>query len=304
MGRKHRLRGVGIVDLDELKNDVDLRAIVGSGYHRCPWRKERTPSLYVYEDHVHCFGCGRTADGLDFLQAYLKISFYAAARLMNQFRGTRVPEEDKPLEPLPWENVSAPVAALWSDRGQEARDWLAARGIQEIIARAVYLGWDGRAITIPYIKDHQVYNIKRRILDDYRMDQEPKYRGLPRRGFPGLYPQDYLDQNGRGGPLLVLTEGEFDALVFLQEGIPSLSLPSGVNSAPRYAEYLQQFELVLIAFDQDVAGQRAADALERKKDTLGINLQVLRWPPEWGKDVSDARDILLPRLQHVIETTL
>ena len=31
-----------------------------NGMCRCPFHDDRTPSMKLYEDHYHCFGCGDT----------------------------------------------------------------------------------------------------------------------------------------------------------------------------------------------------------------------------------------------------
>ena len=33
----------------------------------CPFHGEKTPSFYVYDDHFHCFGCGKHGDIIEFL---------------------------------------------------------------------------------------------------------------------------------------------------------------------------------------------------------------------------------------------
>ena len=33
-----------------------------SGFTSCLFHNERTPSLKLYDDHFHCFGCGKSGD--------------------------------------------------------------------------------------------------------------------------------------------------------------------------------------------------------------------------------------------------
>ena len=38
---------------------------VKHGFMRCPFHADRTPSLKLYGDHFHCFGCGEHGDVID-----------------------------------------------------------------------------------------------------------------------------------------------------------------------------------------------------------------------------------------------
>ena len=49
----------------------------------CPFHNDRHPSLYVADDHYHCFGCGEHGDVID-LDVY-KRQMYGRARESTQF---------------------------------------------------------------------------------------------------------------------------------------------------------------------------------------------------------------------------
>lgn len=58
-----------------------------SGMCRCPFHDDRTPSMKLYEDHYHCFGCGATGDVVDLVSRYFGIGPYEAAKkLASDFR--------------------------------------------------------------------------------------------------------------------------------------------------------------------------------------------------------------------------
>ena len=50
---------------------VSLRSLIGKrlidGKLCCPFHDDRTPSLAIYDDHFHCFGCGAHGDHVDWL---------------------------------------------------------------------------------------------------------------------------------------------------------------------------------------------------------------------------------------------
>ncbi len=69
-----------------------------------------------------------------------------------------------------------------------------------------------------------------------------------------------------GGKMLVITEGELDCLsvsqYVFQNRFPVVSIPSGVQSAPKYVaaniEWLELFDHVIFCFDNDSQGKEAA----------------------------------------------
>lgn len=45
----------------------------------CPFHNDRHPSLYVADDHYHCFGCGEHGDVIDFAANFFALPLYEAA---------------------------------------------------------------------------------------------------------------------------------------------------------------------------------------------------------------------------------
>ena len=72
-----------------------------------------------------------------------------------------------------------------------------------------------------------------------------------------------------GGKRLVITEGEIDAMTVFQvnNGWPVVSLPNGVQSAERSVkdnlEFISSYKEVILMFDMDDAGQKAAKKVAR-----------------------------------------
>ena len=46
----------------------------------CPFHNDRHPSLYVADDHYHCFGCGEHGDVIDFAANFFALPLYEAAQ--------------------------------------------------------------------------------------------------------------------------------------------------------------------------------------------------------------------------------
>ena len=52
----------------------------------CPFHSDRHPSLYVVDDHYHCFACGAHGDVIDFAANFFDLPLYEAAqRLASDF---------------------------------------------------------------------------------------------------------------------------------------------------------------------------------------------------------------------------
>ncbi len=71
-----------------------------NGMTCCPFHNDRHPSLYVSDDHYHCFACGEHGDVIDLTAKLFDIRLYDAARkLVSDFHLA----PDKPLpEAIRW----------------------------------------------------------------------------------------------------------------------------------------------------------------------------------------------------------
>ena len=71
-----------------LREAAELYGIDVNRYSKalCPFHNDRHPSLYVTDDHYHCFACGAHGDVIDFVGKLFQLSPYDAARkLMADF---------------------------------------------------------------------------------------------------------------------------------------------------------------------------------------------------------------------------
>lgn len=74
-----------IKSLVTLQQVLDLYGIeVIHGYIKCPFHKEKTPSMIVHKDRVHCFGCGITLDVIDFVSKYNEVSISKAIDILDK----------------------------------------------------------------------------------------------------------------------------------------------------------------------------------------------------------------------------
>jgi hypothetical protein len=78
--------------LDERIKRIPLAELIGeplsSRKISCPFHEEdNTPSLHVYDDHFHCFGCGAHGDHFTWLRDVERLSYEAALELLLGWHG-------------------------------------------------------------------------------------------------------------------------------------------------------------------------------------------------------------------------
>ena len=281
----------------------------------CPFHGDRNPSLSVVPgaSHYHCFGCGAHGDAIDFVrQINSGLPFREAVKLieggdpMSPAHGRHQPQATPPRplieRPEGWQEFVRNIVAtaeriLWSDRGMEAREYLAGRGLTETTIREARLGfwpvekwfagifadrriWVPCGIFIPGFDgpDVAIVNVR-------RLEGDPKYVAIrgSRRG--GLY-------SGRQGIFigkpLVIVEGEFDALLLGQALGDSATVVTlgGAGNKPssRILNAMLAASPWIVAVDNDQAGVKAADSWMPRSDRC---VRVVP-PAGMGKDWSEA----------------
>ncbi len=133
---------------------VELRKAGTSFSGSCPFHADRTPSFRVYPDskRFKCFGCGARGDVFEFLRRFDGKDFRTAVQELAAAAGIAFPVQERSGQgtaPDPGRGRAERACAaalehwtqrLWSDCGNEARRFLATRGIEEATAREFRLG--------------------------------------------------------------------------------------------------------------------------------------------------------------------
>ena len=84
------------VAMEDAANRYLPGAALRGGKMGCPFHNERTPSLRLYRDHFHCFGCGAHGDVLDFVGRVLDVKAMDAVARINADFGLGLPVDRKP----------------------------------------------------------------------------------------------------------------------------------------------------------------------------------------------------------------
>ncbi len=288
---------------DELKARVDLRALVAPEKPIrgdrpvkvwCLWHEEhKAPSLAVWADRMHCFGCGRSMDLIDFVMWREGIDDYhqALAVVAEKYVGS------VPLPPPKRERVvhapsplSADIAEYYHCRLGKRREWFRQRGLLDETIDREKLGYERQAFTIPvWSADGKLLTIRYRRDDEAlgeNAETRSKYWGIQGRNGPLLYNASALDMVSDAG-FVVICEGELDALRLVQEGIPAISSTGGAatfDSDMARQVKLAEPPVVYVAYDQDLAGRLNGVRVAR---LFGLRGRVVRWDESLGKDVTD-----------------
>lgn len=247
-----------------------------------------------------CSAGERWEDGIAYLRRRDGLSFREACEAMGRYE--LATSSGRPSRPLPpprpepsaaWRTAATHahegcVTALWSPLGARARAWLHRRGLSEATLRDWRLGysvgqqmeglWIPRGIVLPWFAAGKLWQLK--IRRPVTGTDQPKYAAV-RGGSPHLFGTDALASRD----ILVLAEGEFDALLLWQEAcdqvdVATLGSCSGTPSEDVLWRLIR-YRRVLLAYDMDAAGEGGASRL------LSLSSRLRRIHLPHGEDVTD-----------------
>jgi DNA primase len=263
---------------------------------RCPAHKERSASLAVYPDHVHCFGCGFHSVGVDALALLLKTDNETAAAQWSKYTSEAIDSyreratEHAKSSPLPIKHAELFCNQLFG-RFHQRLEWLTARGLTLETIGDNLIGHNGEQFTIPIFDDNG--NL---ISFRYRADplycrpefvRQHKYVGMAGRNGRYLYPAPDVMADMRDWS--VLCEGEFDTLLARQDGLPAATLTNGAGQMKRLPAMLpSHIKTAYVAADIDEAGLIARDETITAALDLGLTTYTVEFS-DTAKDYTDAR---------------
>jgi DNA primase len=280
---------------EALREEVPIGRLIESNGHRktlCVNHSEKTPSMHVYEDHVHCFGCGFHGDVVDVWGAQKGIDrpFEAALDLARAFN-VRLPEMSEETRRKAQERREkeaddlrlALVCHDALDKHPHVRDWWEARGFGADLRERFLLGANegGTAAVIPFWHRGRVMGLVRR-----QLEREPKYILPKAEEFPEGYRPLFIPAPIKGE--VSLAEGYIDALAVAASGRSSIAIGgTDISDAQReeLRKVLSDDATIYILPDDDESGREAARVWGRQ-----FFPQARVCPPsygEGGKDIAD-----------------
>lgn len=154
------------------------------------------------------------------------------------------------------------------------------RGISETAIKKHKIGFDGERILVPILKDGQPINFRRFRRPGQGGDKVLNMKG---HGAAAIFPEEVLKENIE----ILLCEGEWDALVAIDNGFNAVTLTGGAGTFPTdLAEYFLGKD-VIIAYDCDAAGRKGAKEAAAKLARKAKRVRILDLELSNGQDISD-----------------
>lgn len=259
----------------------------------CPWHEDTgRPNLHVYPDGAKCFRCGVYKAPFQFLG-------YLNGLDLKRDRDRLQALADELMQSGPVQSARDAGQALdlstladrvrtWQEHAQlgppdcKRNYYTTDRMLTASTVTTARLGYTGRAYTIPLTGWGGTLIGAKFRRDDAIPDQEgtPRYWNYPGTRASVYYPP-ILDWSAFDGKPAVLVEGEFDALLLAQHGVPAITPTNGVGSvAGQMVELLKRHKAIVVAVDMDEAGGVA-------RTKLYVGCVQFTWPERDGKDPTD-----------------
>ena len=290
---------------DVLRDEVPLDRIIAMNGHRnilCIAHDEKTPSMQVYDDHVHCFGCGFHGDVVDVWsrQRGIERPIEAALDLAREFnlRLPEMSEEGRRKAEERREMLSDNVRLAKTCRGaleknQAVREWWEGRGFAPGLRDRFLLGAnkDGTEAMIPFWSRGHVVGLIRR-----KLEGDPKYILPKAEEFLGGHRPLFIP--GPLGPEIFLVEGYIDALAVAATGRGAVAV-GGTNASEEQITELRRVvsaeTRVFILPDRDDQGEAAAKTWAR---TLYPAARIC--PADYGEGRKDVADLFAEKTREEV----
>ena len=244
------------IDSEAVKNKIALDLGLKFKNNKCLCFKhsESNPSMSYdsKKKKFKCFSCGASYDIFNHYQEYYNKSFIEAVKAIVSDFGLNIDinindsERKAKKEPTRHENYNNKVLSYCNKRSisKETLDYV---GIKE----------NKDSVCFEYRNE-----LGEHVANKYRFtkkDAKPKMLFEADTNINTLFNMDKVNISE---PLLI-TEGEFDTLASIEAGFKNaVSIPSGVNGTNQWITsnwtFLEQFEEVIIWFDNDEAGIKGA----------------------------------------------
>ena len=247
------------IDAEQVKNKIasDLGLKFKNNKCLCFLHSESNPSMSFdsKKKKFKCFSCGNSYDVFNHYQEYYNKSFIEAVKsIVNDFNlniEVIINDTDRKAKKEPTIHNSYTESILsYCEKRNISKSTIDYVGVKEN---------DG-SVCFEYRNE-----LGEHLANKYRRTKKPKNNNAPKMWFEkgtNVNTLFNMDKVNVSEPLLI-TEGEFDCLSAIESGFKNtVSIPSGVNSTNEWITsnwtFIEQFEEIIIWFDNDEAGIKGA----------------------------------------------
>lgn len=290
----------------------------------CPFRTHRRDKPFsVWENRetgeqlYKCHSCSSPGNVGGPVALYVRVTGLSYGEAYKELRERGLVDEQEPRKvwtPSPQKIAKPPIpnygrridrldldVALWekwhAEKAQSVHRFAEQRHIRvQTLLEHDVVSMGPRAVGFTYRdpEDGRPCRVKVRMTEEKKFWVEPKRDEDGRQAYAPLYLADKLN----GGKVVVITEGEVDALTLVDAGVPNVvSLPDGTESASTVSvEPLDRYPIWLIAVDADAPGAHAHRVLFDRARRAGAACGRLLWMGnKTYKDANDAAQDGMPR---------
>lgn len=244
------------IDAEQVKNKIALDLGLKFKNNKCLCfnhsEKHESMSYYAKGKYYKCFSCGFQYDIFDHYQQYYNLSFLEAVKsIVRDFNlniDVIINESDrKPKKsPTKHENYNKNILT-YCEKRNISKNTIDYVGVKE----------NNNCVVFEYRNE-----LGEHLANKYRKTKKSEGPKMWFEKGTNVNTLFNMDKVNLSEPLLI-TEGEFDCLSAIESGFKNtVSIPSGVNSTNEWITsnwtFIEQFEEVIIWFDNDEAGIKGA----------------------------------------------
>jgi hypothetical protein len=253
----------------------------------CPLHvdNKRSASLNIETGQWYCFaGCGggSVSDLLGRKAEWNPPPSGVASSKPTKRRGSGVQQE------LPSEKQIRAWTEILIGNATALRRFRKARGLSTAMIRKAELGFSEKqnAYTIPVrnakreLQTVRFYNLRPR-------EGQRKFWHIAGHAGPFIFPE----QMNQSSDVIIICEGELDALLSIQAGYPALTRTGSAGTWQPSWNHLFKGKTVLVCHDMDVAGQKANLKVAKSVAKVAKEVRIITLPyavtEKHGKDITD-----------------
>lgn len=261
------------IDSEQVKNKVALdRGLKLNNQNKCLCFKhsETNPSMSFDSKgkRFKCFSCGASVDIFEHYQEFYNVGFIEAVKMIINDFSLNIELKLKGTERKPKKKPT-----LHNGYTEKVLGYCNKRGISKSTIDYVGIKENNGNVCFEYKNE-----LGEHIANKYRFtskEAKPKMLFEANTNINTLFNMDKIDITKP----LIITEGEFDTLACIEAGIKNaVSIPSGVNSSNQWIttnwDFLEQFEEIVIWFDNDEPGIKGAREVFNRLSNKSVKIVI------------------------------